>query len=132
MHQPHPLSCATLDSDPDRCFHPKATHICPWSFYKLNPQTCPSFDAACSVACHELAAGVLLGVAGFGIGCHLGNIFGQNGLQRDTAHRAFGIVIVVLAGVQILVGALRASRRGQRCTMRISSSSVVACLLVDC
>ena len=50
-------------------------------------------------------AGVLLGTAGFGIGCHHGNKFGQSGLARDHTHLAFGITIVSSAGVQILVGA---------------------------
>ncbi len=54
-------------------------------------------------------AGVLFGFAGFGIGCHLGIKFGQNGLARDDTHLAFGITVVSLAGVQILVGAPSAS-----------------------
>ena len=58
-----------------------------------------------SQSCLQHDAGVLLGTAGFGIGCHLGIEFGENGLARDHTHLAFGITIVSLSGVQILVGA---------------------------
>lgn len=45
-----------------------------------------------------------LGAAAFGIGIHLGNDFQGQG---SATHRGFGIAIVVLAGVQILLGEVK-------------------------